>query len=35
MGKDAWGHFLKTILSPTSQMWMSVRTTWPVLGRSV
>lgn len=35
MGKEAWGHVLKTILSPTSQMWMSVRTTWPVLGRSV
>ena len=35
MGEEAWGHFLKTTLSPTSQMWMSVRTAWRVQGRSV
>lgn len=35
MGEEVGGHFLKTTLSPAPQMWMSVRTTWRVLGRSV
>lgn len=35
MGEEAGGHFLKATLSPTSQIWMSVKTTWRVLGRSV
>ena len=33
--RGALGHSSKATLSSAPQMWMSVRTTWHVLGRSV
>lgn len=33
--RGALGCPFKATFSPVPQMWMSVRITWPVLGRSV